>query len=93
MSGEGAIAGVAEMRARLEHAQQAARFDQRPGAFEATRGIQGAPIAVGGAKNGDSWQVLLMIGVAFYGLSAAEARKLAVDLADYAALVEQGWIP
>jgi hypothetical protein len=64
-------------------------FDQRPGVFEATRGVQSpcaCPISIIGVKECDGWRAEVKIGRL---LSAADLRQLAYEARRMADLFEE----
>lgn len=71
----------------------AAEWDQRPGEFEATRGLgertAPMPAVVGARHDGSGWRVMLLLGgdVAA-ALDPQAARGLAAELADMADICE-----
>jgi hypothetical protein len=81
MDAEGHIETLAELAARRT------KFDQRPGALEATR-CEAPAISVVGRRDPRGWQVLLLLGAVQARLTPVQARALAHDLVDCASLVE-----
>lgn len=66
-------------------------FDQRPGALDATRGLDSLPMVYGHKSDGDLWCVHVVVrgGVAL-ALTADRARILAGELMAYAELTDEG---
>lgn len=78
VSGEGGpIPGLASLRERHE----ALSYHVSPG----------PPASVAGAHQRDGWKVLLLSRALMTPLTPDEARKLAGELVDYAALIEGRW--
>lgn len=91
MSGEGVISNVSEVRARIEEHLRP-RFDKRPGALEATRGLElvGA-VGVAGPHNRHEFDVRLQLsGGLQVDLSIAEARRHARDVVMLCDMLERG---
>lgn len=95
MAGGRKLDSISEIRARLKPSHAGYPdcgpvFDQRPGAFEATRGS--APlVVVGGRHDRQGWRVLLLRGgVCEAALEPAAARALAEQLRQMADVCDGG---
>ncbi|WP_310532532.1 hypothetical protein [Novosphingobium sp.] len=76
---------------RLEQRWSPPLFDQRPGALEATRGLDRAPVAVAANHDIDGWHVQLIAGgVVLARLSVEGALALALDIAETAKIAAGG---
>lgn len=64
-----------------------------PEVIEATSGGEVLALDVVGRQEPDGWKVALLLGAVAYSLTPAQARLLALELADHAALLERGWLP
>lgn len=67
-------------------------FDQRPGALEATRGMDGLPVVVG-HQDPDGWKVMLLFASQRLALTPAQTRKLCVQMIGMADLIDDGFLP
>lgn len=73
------------------HSAAAPAFDQRPGALEATRGMDPVPL-VCGRHDPDGWKVTLLLGGgAQLALTPDQARELALELGAMADVCEGKW--
>ena len=94
MAGGRKLDSISEIRARMgaggSLGEEKAGWDQRPGAFEATRAP--APlVVVGGRHDRQGWQVLLLRGgVTEAALEPAAARALAEQLRQMADVCDGG---
>lgn len=94
MSGEGAIASVREIRRRVDAViaeRNAPRFDRRPGALEATRGLTPTLIGAIGVHRADGWGVRLQVADGqSIDLTMAQARERAVEILTLCDTLELG---
>jgi len=70
--------------------QGAAQFDQRPGEFEATRGLASAVMVYAARTIAGLWRVAVMVDGQQLELSPVQARRLADDLRAYAFACDEG---
>lgn len=90
----GRVADFSEIVARMQAGRpliDGALFDQRPGALEATRGLDVQPVAVAARHDVDGWHVQLIAGgVVLARLSVEAAQALALDIAETARIAAGG---